>query len=388
MLSLESECDQHRVGSLPHGELNQGSLMNYSYSVRTDANFSALHSLGMIDDETRAQIKPQIVISPKLQRNSPEKLLQVLEGRGLKSAIGQLAILNRPALPVFIEMRASKPVGSNYLDDACAQWKRLCQAGYRITPLLDASFVGDLRIGMAESVLKISDGFSIIININQLQDAELFSEIKKSIGWINGLVNSLEIVIDVGNVSEGHLYTLPKKLAFYVGHLSSELRVSKVIMTGSAFPGSISHLDTFRIGVFTRFEWLLWDTVRELEKKFPTVFGDSGPICRNYIPRRPPNRSHRGNLRYTIDRSYFAIRGVPDVHHNLWQYKDLAHSLVKRPEFRGRDFARPERRISNVANAIEGTPKFWASTALQQHIIFVTRQIGDLKDPEVIQRHA
>ena len=93
-----------------------------------------------------------------------------------------------------------------------------------------------------------------------------------------------------------------------------------------------------------RHEWSLWEAVTA-RADLPVAFGDYA--VQNPVP--PPNPAPVGpwaNIRYTLEKNLFVVRGLETRTHGTDQYAELSSWITSHPSFRGSSFSHGDSEIT------------------------------------------
>jgi len=159
--------------------------------------------------------------------------------------------------------------------------------------------------------------------------------------------SNLDLILDCRVCSRQNPNVLVSNITSFITDFVGIYNVSKIIVTGSSIPPSISGvLGTHHEIELSRVELDIFDGVNEsLVDSFDVVLGDYGIVSPNYsdIGISPDAMLNvlAPKILYTFDRHHYIIRGgaINKTERAFLQYNDFAAKIVAKPFYRGADYS-------------------------------------------------
>lgn len=184
-------------------------------------------------------------------------------------------------------------------------------------------------------------------------------------------ITSVDLLIDLCDVSTGSLRTRIRGLSGLIGEFSSNYR--RTIVLSGAIPNDIG-IDTDNSGRIPRNDWRLWIQARQNESLKHILFGDYTTISCEF---REVQYQGAPKIKYTLNDEWYIIKGhKPRGRDN--QRTEHARTLITSGFFRGAQNSFGELRIQQCANGTwgPGNATNWVSNDVNQHITFVVSQVS------------
>lgn len=145
-----------------------------------------------------------------------------------------------------------------------------------------------------------------------------------------------------------------------------------------------------------RHEWSLWEEITTRVDR-PVAFGDYA--VQNPVP--PPNPAPIGpwaNIRYTLEKTLFVVRGLETRTYGTGQYAELSSWVTSHPSFRGSSFSHGDSEITAWSTSGQvpsesrlafddlfeeetdepprpASPTYWRGVGTSHHVELVTEQL-------------
>ena len=157
----------------------------------------------------------------------------------------------------------------------------------------------------------------------------------------------------------------------------------RIVMVAASFPEDLSEVDAATVTTLPRREWDLWKTLQKRPGLLPRrdlIFGDYGianPVTKDLDPR---TMRMSASIRYTTPKNWLVLKGRNVRQYGFDQYFELCKELVRRPEYKGRDFSSGDKYIADCAEGMTGpgNATTWRKVGTNHHITLVADQIASL----------
>lgn len=220
-------------------------------------------------------------------------------------------------------------------------------------------------------------------------EADSFEEILESKGKLGELLAFLgvtpkktDLILDFKEIATAHVPTTVIAAAQIMKGLPHVNDWRTITLAGSAFPQSLMKVKPNVPHKFTRAEWQVWETFASGRKKVPRLptFGDYSINHPEPSEVDPRLMMMTANLRYTIEQEWLIFKGRSVKFHGYEQFHDLCAAVIAHPEYRGPDFSRGDKQISECAGRAvsPGNATTWRKIGFNHHMTLVTKQIASL----------
>lgn len=156
-----------------------------------------------------------------------------------------------------------------------------------------------------------------------------------------------------------------------------------VIIAGTSFPQDLSGINRSSIDLIKRAQWELWRTLWNKRSSFTRMpaYGDYGISHPELVEVDPRLMVQTAAIRYTTENHWMIVKGVAATGKHgkgFGQTEILCKALIKRPEFRGREFSYGDNYIDDRAKgkASKGNATTWRMIGTNHHIEFVVDQLA------------
>lgn len=236
---------------------------------------------------------------------------------------------------------------------------------------------------VAEALAADGRGICLRLEGEDLEEPEDLPEILAGVVSTLGLTaEDVDLVLDFGPISAEQRWTAATA-RLLLAALPDVESWRTLTLLASSFPVDLSGVDGNSIGLISRAEWLVWQSLharRDRLSRLPT-FGDYGishPVPREVDPRIIQRSAA---IRYTTDDEFLIVKGRSIRLHGPEQHYDLAAELVARPEFHGDGFSWGDSYIAARARRESGTGNgmTWRKAGTSQHLAFVASQLANLR---------
>lgn len=333
---------------------------------------SEFRSLALLPRDVEGLIEPRIWVRQEFKdrRRFKRKIV-----RSANDFIGELPVIGRKSLPFIFDfqdnlIRSIEDI--EFFSDICNE---LSSCGLDVTPAISVRMVELSEYEFLQALNDLYGRVALRIDFSEFRrrDASYKSFILEKVR-VN--LKNIDIILEIGQISEGHLSWVPDEAAALLGLVLDRLPSSGVTICGSSFPRTLGDVPEMGMRRFRRYEFDLW---REIDRLVGgnTRLSDHGPMCRSFSPGWVPPKYHRGNIRYTMLEHYYCWRGIPNVWKNLQQYKILASKVRDFDHFRGASYSEAEKMIENESRSVglSQGPPYWTTVGHVQHIVFTARSL-------------
>jgi hypothetical protein len=212
------------------------------------------------------------------------------------------------------------------------------------------------------------------------EDVDIDTEINRLLDGCAAAENTSDLIIDLEDLgSEAGRAVLVARSVFSMiaGHNSWR----RLILAAASFPEDLSEVDAETVTILPRREWELWKTLQRRPNLLPRpdiIFGDyaiSHPVQKELDPR---TMRMSASIRYTTQENWLVVKGRNVRQYGFDQYFELCKTLVKRPEFSGKDYSWGDHYIADCASGRTGpgNATTWRKVGTNHHLTVVAQEIA------------
>ena len=196
------------------------------------------------------------------------------------------------------------------------------------------------------------------------------------------VMGDLDLVLDLGAPNFIPIEGFTRLVKRIIGRIPQldQWRTFSIIST--SFPASMAEIKESP-KTLQRYEWLLYrrliDDLGAEGLRLPT-FGDYGINHPDVVDLDMRFVKPSASIRYTIDDSWFVIKGPNVRDHGFAQYRNHCRELVSSPEFMGPDFSFGDGYIAQCAAGIASTGNLttWRQVGTNHHLQKVVADVASL----------
>jgi hypothetical protein len=281
--------------------------------------------------------------------------------------------------PWFDEERVSNGdvALASVLDDCRA-------AGVQAVPVVSRGSSAEF-LAAAGSYSQATDlGACVRLVVNDFEeDVDIDAELVTLLGPFGNDGGTIDLLLDLEDLSsETSRAVLVARSIFSM--ITRKDRWRRIILAAASFPEDLSEVDAATVSTLPRREWQLWKTLQKRPGLLPRrdlTFGDyaiAHPVPRELDPR---TMRMSASIRYTTKDDWLVIKGRNVRQYGFDQYFDLCRTLVKRPEYSGREFSWGDNFIADCAEGISGpgNATTWRKVGTNHHITLVATTLANQK---------
>ena len=253
--------------------------------------------------------------------------------------------------------------------------------GVQVVPVV--SRMSSLKyLAAAGSHAKTSDvGVCVRLLVEDFEEeVDIDSEIERLLAACGANEDTSDLVIDLEDLGpEASRAVLVARSVFSMikGHDSWR----RIILAAASFPEDLSEIDSARITTLPRREWELWKTLQRRPNLLPRpeiIFGDyaiSHPVPKELDPR---TMRMSASIRYTTQENWLVVKGRNVRQYGFDQYFELCKTLVKLPEFFGKNYSWGDQYIAACAlgQTGPGNATTWRKVGTNHHLTVIVQEIA------------
>jgi hypothetical protein len=216
------------------------------------------------------------------------------------------------------------------------------------------------------------------------EDIDLESEIGRLLRGLDGAgASPVDLVLDLEDLGPdtGRALLVARSL---FSMIPTKDKWRRIVLAAASFPEDLSDVDAATTTTLPRREWDLWKTLQKRQSVLPRqdlIFGDYGithPVIKDLDPR---TMRMSASIRYTTPENWLVLKGRNVRQYGFDQYFELSKSLVRRPEYFGRDFSWGDQYISDCADGMTGpgNATTWRKVGTNHHLTMVAEQVANLR---------
>lgn len=195
-----------------------------------------------------------------------------------------------------------------------------------------------------------------------------------------------DLVLDMGANTDLPAWLLTQGIAGFISSLPDLARFRSFSLASTSAPRNMGEYRRGSITPVLRREWVLWKAICSQPGlvRCPD-FGDYTAVYPEDVVF-DTKMTLGGKIRYTAEDNWLIVKGGAisskrgSTSYGFEQFRVLSRHLMKRPEFRGKDFSWGDAFIHACAeeDGPLGNLGKWVSVAVNQHVTFVVRQLATM----------
>lgn len=253
--------------------------------------------------------------------------------------------------------------------------KHMLTSSVNVVPVIQFNS-NEKYLSLVEDIVK-NHGTKVSIRIsNSSGFLQVFGDIKKLLKRLNITHKSVTLIFDLSQVSKDDYNTKAaianaaiKELPYPVNEWGC------VVVASSSFPGDMNNVNRIEEGdTLPRYEWILWNTLKELPHLKEIQYGDYGTKSAIY-----EDLHYIGTvtLKYTKNNNYWIFKGQKAENHDYGNRQFIIHteSLVSSDCYCGAQYSWGDMKYDELSelNASDeetkpGNPTNWVSYSQNHHM--------------------
>jgi Beta protein len=213
------------------------------------------------------------------------------------------------------------------------------------------------------------------------EDIDPEVEAQRVLEGTDSAAESVDLLIDLGDLGSDVSRALLVTRSIF--SMLPKRNWRRIILAAASFPEDLSDVSAADTATLPRHEWDLWRALQKRPNILPRrdlIFGDyaiSHPISKELDPR---TMRMSANIRYTGRENWLVVKGRNVRQYGFEQYFDLCRTLVKRPEYCGRDYSWGDEYIAECASNSKGpgNATTWRKVGVNHHLTLIVREIANL----------
>jgi hypothetical protein len=212
------------------------------------------------------------------------------------------------------------------------------------------------------------------------EDVDIDAEIGRLLDACGASESNSDLVIDLKDLGPepGRAVLVTRSVFSMIKGYDSWRRI---VLAAASFPEDLSEVYAATITTLPRREWELWKTLRRRPERLPridVIFGDyaiSHPVQKELDPR---TMRMSASIRYTTQENWLVVKGRNVRQYGFDQYFELCKTLVKRPEFSGKDYSWGDHYIADCAVGLTGpgNATTWRKVGTNHHLTVVVQELA------------
>lgn len=189
------------------------------------------------------------------------------------------------------------------------------------------------------------------------------------------------IVFDLKEISMNNAPLYEATIPLLVNNMLGVHEWKSITLIATSFPRTLEQIKKNNIALLPRCEFPLWkNIVNNVSLKRYIQFGDyciSNPEYNDIDPRLLKTS---GNIRYTIDNSFYVIKGVNTRDNGFSQMVNLSQNLIDSGHYCGQEYSYGDSYIFNCSQGTDGpgNSEVWRRVGTNHHITFLVNQLSTL----------
>lgn len=345
-----------------------------------DAEYGALRELSA---EAKSHLTPLIEIPPipyDFENDRPAKSIDAHLEKVVEKVLG-CWMFKRPLFMDFLYIPPSELMKGDeqpltYLLNN-ARLKQL-----RIIPVTGINRDGSYQAAVREGAAKDKQGVCIRLSNDDFEELlESDDKLNELLNFLGVTPNQTDIILDFREITSTQTSSIILAATSIISTLPSIKEWRTLTIASSAFPQTLSQINTASVGPVARAEWSVWEALAGRRRKLPRLptFGDysiNNPDPSDVDPRL---MIMSANLRYAIEREWLVFKGRSVKLHGFEQFNDLCSQVVAHTEYRGPKFSWGDKQISECSKRADqpGNPMIWRKIGFNHHLTLVTQQLAN-----------
>jgi hypothetical protein len=254
-----------------------------------------------------------------------------------------------------------------------------------VVPVVTSAHNDDFKKLMVRFAREVGRGICLRLPIRQ--ESSPASQLGSMRATLGMAPEEMDLVLDMGPSTELPAWLLSQGVAGFISSLVDLPKYRSFTLASTSAPKSMAEYARGSINLVPRREWALWKAICDQPKlvRCPD-FGDYTAVHPEDVTFDPEKMRLGGKIRYTTEESWLFVKGGAISGKGgakglgFEQFRVLSKHLMKRPEYRGKDFSWGDAFIHDCAEGTGplGNLRTWVSVAVNQHVSFVVHQLAKL----------
>jgi hypothetical protein len=184
--------------------------------------------------------------------------------------------------------------------------------------------------------------------------------------------NEIDILIDLGSItSHEDIFLYQNTFQMLYESIANRDNYRRIIISSGSFPEDVTSFKSNTITAINRFEWELWNNIKDEVNDPKLIYSDYGnihPVFDPTIPGFPGSCS----IKYTTENHFIIFRGIKASDHPEGgaQFHEKSRELISHECYDGRNFSWGDEFIYNCAhnNVTSGNLGTWVKVTLNHHL--------------------
>lgn len=256
-----------------------------------------------------------------------------------------------------------------------------------VIPILVPDFNYGLLYSQLSSIIEQNSSINFTLRILvDLLDFEcdlhlIETEIQAVLEKFNRKCENSTLIIDMGSIWKDDISAVMLSVKLVLQEIPNSTNWENIVISMSSFPDSLSCVEKRTSNdSFKRIEWQVWNKIvqREAFKPIYSDYSIAHPLLNEVDPRII---NMYASIRYTLDETWFILRGDSLRDFGFTQYPKLCRDLIGSGKFSGKSFSWGDSRIKEFTedgNTRTGNATTWREIGNNHHFKLVLQQLSNL----------